>query len=163
MSLIFPLIYTFFTEYITYRSWTCQKSSQISSNNEAYFKGRGNLCCVLLLFSLLFFMWFLLSMLKVFFFFCQSFLPFQSIYYMALDQDYDNGQTTLKTCAVLQGHKFIEVSFAFFFFFLPKVYLFSIYLRIRISSYVDFVFYLFLLSVVFYENLIHLFGKKKKA
>ncbi|XP_035220982.1 rho GTPase-activating protein 45-like isoform X2 [Stegodyphus dumicola] len=38
----------------------------------------------------------------------ESFLPFQSIYYMALDQDYDNGQTTLKTCAVLQGHKFIE-------------------------------------------------------
>ncbi|XP_042903775.1 rho GTPase-activating protein 45 isoform X2 [Parasteatoda tepidariorum] len=38
----------------------------------------------------------------------ESFLPFQSIYYMALDQDYDNGQTSLKTCAVLQGHKFIE-------------------------------------------------------
>ncbi|GIY92572.1 rho GTPase-activating protein 45, partial [Caerostris extrusa] len=38
----------------------------------------------------------------------ESFLPFQSIYYMALDQDFDNGQTSLKTCAVLQGHKFIE-------------------------------------------------------
>ncbi|XP_055945774.1 rho GTPase-activating protein 45-like isoform X3 [Argiope bruennichi] len=38
----------------------------------------------------------------------ESFLPFQSIYYMALDQDYDNGQASLKTSAVLQGHKFIE-------------------------------------------------------
>ncbi|GFY76759.1 rho GTPase-activating protein 45 [Trichonephila inaurata madagascariensis] len=38
----------------------------------------------------------------------ESFLPFQSIYYMALDQDFDNGQTSLKTCTVLQGHKFIE-------------------------------------------------------
>lgn len=139
--MIFHVNYKIFTEYITYRSWTCQKSSQISSNNEAYFKGRGNLCCFCCccFLSLCFFHVVPTISAKAFFFW-QSFLPFQSIYYMALDQDYDNGQTTLKTCAVLQGHKFIEVSFAVSVLCFCRVYLFKIHLRIHKSWCIDFLF-----------------------
>ncbi|XP_037086813.1 rho GTPase-activating protein 29-like [Pollicipes pollicipes] len=37
-----------------------------------------------------------------------SFLPFQSIYCTALDQDLENSATVQSTCALLQGHKFME-------------------------------------------------------
>ncbi|XP_076321637.1 rho GTPase-activating protein 45-like isoform X2 [Tachypleus tridentatus] len=38
----------------------------------------------------------------------ESFLPFQSVYCTALDQDFENSNTCFSTCALLQGHKFIE-------------------------------------------------------
>ncbi|XP_043189725.1 rho GTPase-activating protein 45-like isoform X3 [Amphibalanus amphitrite] len=37
-----------------------------------------------------------------------SFLPFQSIYCTALDQDLENSANIQNTCSLLQGHKFIE-------------------------------------------------------
>ncbi|CAG2180214.1 unnamed protein product, partial [Oppiella nova] len=38
----------------------------------------------------------------------ESFLPFQSIYCTAIDQDIENGNSSLATCALLLGHKFVE-------------------------------------------------------
>ncbi|XP_054157573.1 rho GTPase-activating protein 45-like [Oppia nitens] len=38
----------------------------------------------------------------------ESFLPFQSIYLTAIDQDVENGNSSLATCSLLLGHKFVE-------------------------------------------------------
>ncbi|CAG2118643.1 unnamed protein product, partial [Medioppia subpectinata] len=38
----------------------------------------------------------------------ESFLPFQSIYSTAVEQDIENGNSCLATCSLLLGHKFVE-------------------------------------------------------
>lgn len=38
----------------------------------------------------------------------ESFLPFQSIYCTAIEQDIENGNSCLATCSLLLGHKFVE-------------------------------------------------------
>lgn len=38
----------------------------------------------------------------------ESFLPFQSIYCTAIDQDLDNANNCLSNCTLLHDHKFVE-------------------------------------------------------